>query len=119
MKQHTPGPWVIAEKIEQSTRTSMRMIRSKVEGHDHGAVCEVYGVNDGTEAAANAVLITAAPLLAEALIECLAEMDHYAPRGQELFGKFADRIRKKSALALKAAGVESDLIKYRGEVGRG
>lgn len=67
---HTPGPWVLAEVVESRfQKTEMRRIRAEKEGFDHGAVCEVYGVRDGSIAAANARLIAAAPELLEALEE--------------------------------------------------
>lgn len=68
MTKHTPGPWMLAEKVEgKHTTTNMRRIRSEREGMEHGAVCEVYGIADGSEAHANARLIAAAPGLLAAL----------------------------------------------------
>lgn len=68
MSKHTPGPWFLAEKVEgKHTVTNLRRIRSEREGMEHGAVCEVYGIADGSEAHANARLIAAAPELLEAL----------------------------------------------------
>jgi hypothetical protein len=64
---HTPGPWMIAEAVDSKYKTNMRRIRSEREGLDHGAVCEVYGTQDGTEASANAALIAAAPEMLSAL----------------------------------------------------
>lgn len=72
---HTPGPWVLAEVVESRfQKTEMRRVRAEKEGFDHGAVCEVYGVRDGSIAAANARLIAAAPELLEAL-EKRAQVD--------------------------------------------
>lgn len=66
--QHTPGPWVIAESVgNKHTTSQMRRIRCANEGLEHGAICEVYGVRDGTIAAANATLIASAPDLLAAL----------------------------------------------------
>lgn len=66
--KHTPGPWKLSEIVEaKHTKTNMRRIRSVNEGLEHGAVCEVYGVRDGSEAHANAVLIVASPRLLAAL----------------------------------------------------
>ena len=68
MSKHTPGPWLIAESVvSRHAITNMRRIRSKNEGLEHGAVCDVYGIQDGSEASANARLIAAAPDLLEAL----------------------------------------------------
>jgi hypothetical protein len=68
MSKHTPGPWFLAEKVAgKHTTTNMRRIRSEREGMEHGAVCEVYGIADGSEAHANASLIAAAPELFAAL----------------------------------------------------
>lgn len=68
MSKHTPGPWFLAEKVEgKHTVTNLRRIRSEREGMEHGAVCEVYGIADGSEAHANARLIAAAPELLVAL----------------------------------------------------
>ncbi|CAB4154873.1 hypothetical protein UFOVP653_37 [uncultured Caudovirales phage] len=68
MTKHTPGPWFLAEKVEgKHTTTNMRRIRSEREGMEHGAVCEVYGIADGSEAHANARLVASAPELLEAL----------------------------------------------------
>ena len=68
MSKHTPGPWLIAESVvSRHAVTNMRRIRSKNEGLEHGAVCDVYGIQDGSEASANARLIAAAPDLLEAL----------------------------------------------------
>lgn len=68
MNKHTPGPWFLAEKVEgKHTVTNLRRIRSEREGMEHGAVCEVYGITDGSEAHANARLIAAAPDLLESL----------------------------------------------------
>lgn len=68
MSKHTPGPWFLAEKVEgKHTVTNLRRIRSEREGMEHGAVCEVYGIADGSEAHANARLIAAAPDLLESL----------------------------------------------------
>jgi len=65
---HTPGPWRVAEACATKyQQTSMRRIRSEKEGMEHGAVCEVYGIADGSEAAANARLIASAPELLGAL----------------------------------------------------
>jgi len=67
--KHTPGPWQIAEAVQSRyTPTNMRRVRAVDEGHDHGAVCEVYGVRDDSVAAANARLIAAAPELLAALV---------------------------------------------------
>ena len=66
MSRHTPGPWFLAEKVEgKHTVTNLRRIRSEREKMEHGAVCEVYGIADGSEAHANARLIAAAPELLE------------------------------------------------------
>jgi citrate lyase beta subunit len=71
MSRHTPGPWFLAEKVEgKHTVTNLRRIRSERERIEHGAVCEVYGIADGSEAHANARLIAAAPELLEALEWC-------------------------------------------------
>ena len=68
MSKHTPGPWLIAESVvSRHAVTNMRRIRSKNEGLEHGAVCDVYGIQDGSEASANARLIAAAPDLLDAL----------------------------------------------------
>lgn len=68
MSKHTPGPWLIAESVvSRHAITNMRRIRSKNEGLEHGAVCDVYGIKDGSEASANAILIAAAPDLLAAL----------------------------------------------------
>ena len=68
MSKHTPGPWFLGEKVQgKHTVTDLRRIRSEREGMEHGAVCEVYGIADGSEAHANARLIAAAPDLLEAL----------------------------------------------------
>lgn len=67
-EKHTPGPWKLAEAVKgRYTKTNLRRIRSEREGTEHGAVCEVYGIKDGTEANANARLIAAAPEMLEAL----------------------------------------------------
>ncbi len=68
MEQHTPGPWKIAEAVESKRIQSIRRIRAVNDPRsDHGAVCEVYGIDDGTVSAANAALIAAAPELLESL----------------------------------------------------
>ena len=76
MSKHTPGPWLIAESVvSRHAVTNMRRIRSKNEGLEHGAVCDVYGIQDGSEASANARLIAAAPDLLDALIEIVSADD--------------------------------------------
>lgn len=71
--KHTPGPWMLAEAVTgRHAITNMRRIRSKNEELEHGAICEVYGVADGSVAHANARLIAAAPELLEALKLMLA-----------------------------------------------
>lgn len=71
--KHTPGPWILAESVENRfSKTDMRRVRAANEGAEHGAVCEVYGVRDGSTACANARLIAAAPELLEALVEATA-----------------------------------------------
>ena len=73
MSKHTPGPWLIAESVvSRHAVTNMRRIRSKNEGLEHGAVCDVYGIQDGSEASANARLIAAAPDLLAACEFALA-----------------------------------------------
>lgn len=68
MSKHTPGPWFLAEKVQgKHTVTNLRRIRSERELMEHGAVCEVYGIADGSEADANARLIASAPELLGAL----------------------------------------------------
>ena len=57
--KHTPEPWKLAEAVGGRHATGMRRIRSESEGLEHGAVAEVYGINDGTEAAANGARIVA------------------------------------------------------------
>lgn len=75
MSKHTPGPWLIAESVaSRHAITNMRRIRSKNEGLEHGAVCDVYGIQDGSEASANAILIAAAPDLLDALEDLLHEV---------------------------------------------
>jgi hypothetical protein len=74
--KHTPGPWILAETVENRfQKTDMRRVRAEHEGTEHGAVCEVYGVRDGSTAAANARLIAAAPELLEALKRLLGATD--------------------------------------------
>lgn len=76
MSKHTPGPWKLAEAVEgRYTKTNLRRIRSGCEGTEHGAVCEVYGIADGTEAHANARLIAAAPDLLTAAKHLLAALN--------------------------------------------
>ena len=78
MSKHTPGPWLIAESVvSRHAVTNMRRIRSKNEGLEHGAVCDVYGIQDGSEASANARLIAAAPDLLDALIEIVSADDSH------------------------------------------
>lgn len=73
--QPTPGPWRIAEFVENKfSRSNMRRIRSAVEGDEHGAVCEVYGIADGSVAAANARLIAASPRLLQAAQDAYLQM---------------------------------------------
>ncbi len=73
--KHTPGPWLIAESVvSRHAITNMRRIRSKNEGLEHGAVCDVYGIQDGSEASANAILIAAAPDLLELLEQAVSIM---------------------------------------------
>lgn len=80
--KHTPGPWIFAEAVEgRYTKTDMRRIRSASEGFEHGAVCEVYGINDGTEACANARLIAAVPELLEALRITRGKIASLSPAG--------------------------------------
>lgn len=78
MSKHTPEPWRLAEAVEgKHTKTNLRRIRSEREGLDHGAVCEVYGIADGSEAHANALLIASAPELLAAL-QSLMQHPHIA-----------------------------------------
>ena len=64
----TPGPWRLAEAVQNKfSTTSMRRVRAAAEGLEHGAICEVYGVRDGSVAAANSHLITSAPRMYDAL----------------------------------------------------
>lgn len=69
MSAHTPGPWVLAEAVENRfQKTDMRRVRAAHESFEHGAVCEVYGIRDGSVAGCNARLIVMAPELLAALI---------------------------------------------------
>jgi hypothetical protein len=78
---HTPGPWQIAETVgDKHHQTAMRRIRCENEGNEHGAVCEVYGIRDGTVAAANAQLIAAAPELLEQLTQLADSYAYWLPR---------------------------------------
>lgn len=68
----TAGPWQIAETVQNKfAPTDMRRVRAINEGLEHGAVCEVYGIRDGSVAEANALLIAAAPELYDALASLL------------------------------------------------
>jgi hypothetical protein len=105
----TPGPWVLAESVENKfSRTNMRRIRCETEGYEHGAVCEVYGINDGTQAAANARLIAAAPDLLAALEAVVARLDQPVLRGDEKAGNQTANILRadiRSALVVARAAL--------------
>lgn len=94
---HTPGPWFVAEKVESKTRTSLRRIRSVNEGTDHGAVCEVYGISDGSEAGANARLIAAAPALLDACQRVLRSIEWWGT---------ADRMDRDEQIAILRDAIE-------------
>ena len=97
MSKHTPGPWLIAESVvSRHAVTNMRRIRSKNEGLEHGAVCDVYGIQDGSEASANARLIAAAPDLLDALKTIIEDIDSE-------FGTDCDYNKARAAIA-KATG---------------
>lgn len=82
--QHTPGPWFLAEEVKiKHTITNLRRIRSERERMNHGAVCEVYGIADGSEAHANSRLIAAAPDLLKALISLRAAVLFFTDAGED------------------------------------
>jgi hypothetical protein len=116
---HTPGPWHLAEAVEgKFTKTNLRRIRSEQEGLEHGAVCEVYGIADGTEAAANARLIAAAPELLEALEATILPLmrlgdfigndDKNGPEWAGRFDRCAIILRARNAIT-KATGKASEM----------
>lgn len=102
MSKHTPGPWKLAEAVQgKYTKTNLRRIRSEREGLEHGAVCEVYGIADGTEAHANAVLIASAPELLAAL-QSLMQHPHLTS-----YALLDDRVMQEARDAIaKAIGKE-------------
>lgn len=79
----------------------MRRVRSAKEGLEHGAVCEVYGVRDGSVAAANARLIAAAP----ELLAVLQEIVGYSGGAQTALDDEYVMERAAAALA-KATGAQ-------------
>lgn len=104
MSKHTPGPWFLGEKVQgKHTVTDLRRIRSEREGMEHGAVCEVYGIADGSEAAANARLIASAP-------ELLASLQLMVDRFLDAEGSYGawenDALEAARAAIAKATGGE-------------
>ena len=108
--KHTPGPWLIAESVaSRHAITNMRRIRSKNEGLEHGAVCDVYGIQDGSEASANASLIAAAPDLLEALQGILGYFDsgNSVSVSQATIKARSDEVKAARAAIAKATGQTS------------
>ena len=96
MSKHTPGPWLIAESVvSRHAITNMRRIRSKNEGLEHGAVCDVYGIQDGSEASANARLIAAAP-------DLLADLQEACDRIEDLVSRLGGTDPEKATESYRA-----------------
>lgn len=91
----TPGPWRVGNILKMFSGTQAREIDS-----ENALIGLVYGVHDDDNAA-NAVLIAAAPELAEALREMYYLED---TGGHRLYGDRSLRAMSRAAILLERVG---------------